>query len=352
MTLSAEQAEEVKSPETGSVVKDDYIGSALKEYKLSDAVITQLSEEYLPLTIDGLEDTEGYKVVNAARVKVKKLRVNVEKKRKELKAESLAFGKAIDGEAKRITEKLEPIEEHLVKLQADIDNEKQRIADEIIEAERKRIQNRKDSLFNAGMTFNGEVYIYSGITMSEDKLKLIDDNYFQTIVDQVQSAVIVETERLAQIAKQAEDNERIRLEQEAKAVELKAEEDRLEEQRKAIIEAERIAEIKQEEVVVHEEEKAEDTVETVIEVEETAPEEIRPEIQVDGKCTLEVHPDIKLINDFARSLSIITPPVLELPESKLILKRATDLVNEAIKVIDMAVSYKPTSSSEGFSWGQ
>ncbi|MFA6046761.1 MAG: hypothetical protein WC718_17395 [Phycisphaerales bacterium] len=84
-----------------------------EKFGLADAVIATLSAQYMPLTIAGVDDEAGFACVHAARIVVKDRRIAVEKTRKELKADALKYGQAVDAEARRITKLLEPIEEHL-----------------------------------------------------------------------------------------------------------------------------------------------------------------------------------------------------------------------------------------------
>ena len=93
---------------------------------VTNEAIANLRAEY-----EGLEatDRESHKAVVEAHRQVKGLRSAVEKKRKELKAPALEFGKAVDAEAKRITGELKAIEGPL---------EKTRKAYETAEAEQKR----------------------------------------------------------------------------------------------------------------------------------------------------------------------------------------------------------------------
>ena len=65
------------------------------------------------------------------------MRVNIEKKRKELKASSLEFGRAVDGEAKRLTSAVLEVESHLLSQRKIVEDEKERIKKEIEEIERK-----------------------------------------------------------------------------------------------------------------------------------------------------------------------------------------------------------------------
>lgn len=79
----------------------------------NDAAIAVLAERYMPLKIQGPDDAAGFEEVHTARMAVKKTRLAIEARRKELKEDALKYGKAVDGEAKRLTAQLEPIEGHL-----------------------------------------------------------------------------------------------------------------------------------------------------------------------------------------------------------------------------------------------
>jgi len=96
----------------------------------ADSAIAVMRDEYMPLTIAGLDDAAGYRRVHAARMIVKDRRIQIEKKRKELKADALEYGRKVDGEAKRLTALLEPIETHLLQEEKAIDDEKERIRNE------------------------------------------------------------------------------------------------------------------------------------------------------------------------------------------------------------------------------
>lgn len=108
-------------------MKTESINAELVKYNLTDTAIQNMSEQYMALRIDGIEDKKGYKAVHEARMIVKGKRVQVEKTRKELKSDAMKFCKTVDAEAKRITEKLSPIEEHLSSEERRIDEEKAEI---------------------------------------------------------------------------------------------------------------------------------------------------------------------------------------------------------------------------------
>ncbi len=112
----------------------------LTRFSPSDTAIAALAEEYLPLQIAGLKDVKGYAKVHHARMDCRSKRVAIEKLRKELKADALKFGRTVDGEAKRLTALLEPIETHLLGQEKVIDDEKERIRTEQL---RKKVAETK-----------------------------------------------------------------------------------------------------------------------------------------------------------------------------------------------------------------
>lgn len=145
---------EIKAPTFDELVKT--------ELTKFDAVIPKIEElkaQFLPLTIVDLYDTEGYKEVAEALKFIVKRRTSIEEKRKELKADSLAYGKAVDARAREITQMLSPIEEHLREQKENIDNELIRIENEKEAEKQLVIQNRHKSLLDVGMQLIGNEYV-------------------------------------------------------------------------------------------------------------------------------------------------------------------------------------------------
>jgi len=99
-------------------------------YSVTDSAIALMKSEYMGLVVKGIDDKEGYLICKEARTEVRNKRIEVESKRKELKADSLDFGRNVDAEAKRITDQLYVMENHL-KVQLDVtDNEIRRKKEE------------------------------------------------------------------------------------------------------------------------------------------------------------------------------------------------------------------------------
>lgn len=108
--------------------------NSLIKYNITDAAIYEMKRQCSNLAII---DNASYKAVTEAIAIVRTKRTDVEKKRKELKANALEFGKRVDAEAKRITELLLEIEEPLKNLKKEEDDKREF---EKREAERKEAE--------------------------------------------------------------------------------------------------------------------------------------------------------------------------------------------------------------------
>lgn len=135
------------------------------KYSVTDGEIARMRNEYMGLSIAGLQDKKGFDLVHRARIDVKAKRVEVEKTRKDLKADALEFGRAVDAEAKRITALLEPIENYLAQQEDAITEEVERIKREKRLAEEKRLQDRVSSL----TAFGAPIDIALLRTMSDEE---------------------------------------------------------------------------------------------------------------------------------------------------------------------------------------
>jgi len=105
------------------------------EYNMTEAGINQLRKEYDPVLIPDTETKgdEGYLIVHDKVMDIVKRRTGIEKKRKLLKSDALAWGKKVDGEAKRLTEIIEEIEKPWKDIKTELDEK------EAVEAEKARL---------------------------------------------------------------------------------------------------------------------------------------------------------------------------------------------------------------------
>jgi septal ring factor EnvC (AmiA/AmiB activator) len=194
--------------------------------------ISELSAEYMPLRVNGLDDAKGLKIVHAARMEVKNLRVSVEKRRKELKDESVKYGRQVDAAAKALTDLLAPIEDHLQAEEDAVENEKARIKAAAEEAKRLKLQKRLEDMLAYGIVFKpdwAEAMTDEAWASELKNAKTQFEIRQAEIVAQAEQqkrdaeALAAERERLASIQKQ----------QEAEAARLRAEQQKIEAEKEA-----------------------------------------------------------------------------------------------------------------------
>lgn len=204
----------------------------LVEWRKQDSAIAEMREKYLPLRIDGLDDRDGFKAVHDARMIVKNTRIAVEKKRVELKADALAYGKAVDAEAKRLTAMLEPIESHLQAEEDAVIAERDRIKREAEEAKRLALQKRLDALLECGIVGNPEATAAMSDEQFAANLATVKAAFEVRIKAETEAAEKRKAEEAALAAERARLEE-IQRQQKAEADRLAAEQRRLDDERLA-----------------------------------------------------------------------------------------------------------------------
>jgi len=131
---------------------DELISTELKKYDEIVPKVEELKREFMPLTIASIEDKEGYEQVKEALKFMVAKRHSIEDKRKELKADSLKFGRAVDERAKEIQSMISPIEQHLKEQKEKVDLELKAIQEAEERAIQERLAKRHQRLYNMGFT--------------------------------------------------------------------------------------------------------------------------------------------------------------------------------------------------------
>lgn len=140
---------------------EQLVKTELAKYDAVIPKVEELKEQFLSLKIASIEDGENYQKVKDAIKFVVSKRVEIEEKRKELKADSIAYGKAVDARAREITSMITPIEEYLKDEKARIDFEIEQIKAREEEARQQKIKQRHETLLQAGMNRIGNEYIWT-----------------------------------------------------------------------------------------------------------------------------------------------------------------------------------------------
>ncbi len=112
------------------------------ELNMTEAQLNQLAVDYDPKNIPKAKKKgdEGYLVIHERVMAITKVRGNLEKRRKELKADALEFGRNLDGTVKGYRETLESLEAPWRKVKTDIDEAVARAEAERVAAEAKRME--------------------------------------------------------------------------------------------------------------------------------------------------------------------------------------------------------------------
>ena len=311
--------------------------AAVVEYNVTDAALAKM-EGYLSLTVKGLDDKDGLKAVHNARMIVKGVRVDVEKRRKELKADALEWGRKVDSEAKRIFAKIEPIETHLTTEEEKITKEQERIKAEAERQRQETAQSRCNAMARLGMSFPFQ----QALTISDAEFDTIlteaqafhDAERARIAEEQRAAAEKEEAERkareeeAAKLAAERAEIERIRAEEDTKRkveeAKLQAEREKLEAERRKIDEAKREQE-RQAELEKARKEAAEKAAQ---EAKERAEREAKEKAEAEERAKAEaarqeaLKPDKEKLIAFAGAIPIIQFPKLNTDEARGILAEA------------------------------
>jgi len=112
-------------------------GEIAVKYEITPEQIEAKREQYAALTVD---TPAGYEAVRVAIGDCRATWVAVEKRRVELKADALSYGRRVDSVAKQLTGLLESIEEPLKLLKSTVDEERERVRAEKEAANRRQIE--------------------------------------------------------------------------------------------------------------------------------------------------------------------------------------------------------------------
>ena len=198
-------------------------------FSITDSAIAVLREKYMPLKVKGLADKSGLAAVHDARIEVKSLRVDVEKKRKELKADALEYGRKVDSEAKRITDLLTPIENHLEAEESIVAQEKERIIQEAERRKRDMIDARLKALADCECMANPATVAEMNDHTFDQLLSAGQIEFRQKQEDRAKAEVLrIATEAKAKedaskLAAERAELDKLRKDQEAEAARIRAE---------------------------------------------------------------------------------------------------------------------------------
>jgi hypothetical protein len=323
------------------------------EYNITDAAISKMSDQYMGLFINGIDDKEGFDKVHEARMVVKNHRVAVHKREQEYKDQLNAKKKEVVGEAKRIYALLEPIETHLQTEENKVIQEKERKKREKIEAEQKRVDSIRNAISEieaCGIVDPRETSAsirFIITTVVEDMP--VDESTYMEFTEEAERIKATTIQRLnaaldarlqwekEEAGRKAETErlEKIRAEQEVKEKELeekrKADEEKARKEREAIEEEKQ--KIQEEKDRIAREKLAEQEAKEKAEREAQEKAE-REKKDVQEKARQEaLKPDKEKVADFLASVKNYNVPELENPEMIEFINHAMERISSLVDLI-------------------
>lgn len=292
-------------------------------YDVNEEQIAMLAREFAGVTFD---TPKSYEQGRRAIARCRELRVAVEKRRKELKAESLEYGRKVDAVAKRYTEALESIEAPMLAAKAVVDAEKERVKREAELAERARIEaelQAKREAEEAKLRAEREA---EEQRIAEERRKL-DEERAQLEAERQKRE---ETDRVARAKADAEAKaerdqiaaERARLDEERAEIERRrVESDRAEAERQATIRAEQEAKERAERLAIEAKAREAERLEAERRIHE---EEDKARARVEA-----LRPDAEKLAAYASALVAVERPTLATEDGQAALSELVRALGEA-----------------------
>lgn len=178
-----EQLEEL-APETALIIiSDDLITKAVKAVQSQHRTeLDEFKANYNGLVITGTDDKDGYEATKRGIAEAKRIRNDIERTRKSITDPAVRFQKDVKAKADAMAAEVVPIEEHLNKQKAQIDNA-------ILEAKKAEATRRRKLLLDNGWKFDGTFYVCGVITMSPDQLEDLTEERLQKAVARGQEEI-------------------------------------------------------------------------------------------------------------------------------------------------------------------
>ncbi len=189
----------------------------LVNYDITEAAISEMANRFLPLKVESHEDQDNYKSCKEAYKFVRSKHLEIEARRKELKQDSLTFGRVVDAKAKNIFDMLEPIENHLKEQVKIVDDYKVRQREEVARIAAERMKARTDKLTTLSIMFTPEIAALNDEQFDRFFAERKADYDKQKAEQAAKDAELEELRKLKadQDAKLAAEKERLILEQQA-----------------------------------------------------------------------------------------------------------------------------------------
>lgn len=178
----------------------------IDKFSPKQAELELVANKYKNLSIDGLDDTTGYKLVDEARKDLKNKRVEIEKTGKKLRDNANQFAKGVIKLQNELIGIIIPVENDLKEKQAKVDKERERAERLVVLPERKEKLESVRAI--------GELFLFC-MPSDEDILDM-DSDAFQMFYNNRKEDYLNEKENLLEAERQKQEAEKKRQEDEKK----------------------------------------------------------------------------------------------------------------------------------------
>lgn len=208
---------------------EDKIQQGLALFNDKKSQLEALVKTGTGLKVTDINDKKALAVLSTVRKQLKAERVDIEKQGKAMRDHLTVVSKNISAKEKELIEIIEPTEKELLSEEKRVEEEKEKLRIAAEQAEKARVQARIDKL------------AAFGYSIDLNTITTIDDATFAAVVTNAEAEYNKEQERIAEEKRQQEaEAERLRQEQAAEQEKLRKEREELEALRKKQAEAQRI----------------------------------------------------------------------------------------------------------------
>lgn len=335
----------------------DYIETELQKFGINNETLTALADSYRCLTINGIDDREGFKKVVEARKVLKNKRVEIKHNGKTLRESALKFQRAVIARENELVAIIEPVEDELQAEEDRILAEKEIIRQEKEQKEAARVQSR----INALAKFNYVIDFYDAKIMPDDKFNELlihaEEEHKKELERQAEQERLrieeeqrmrqereelermrAEQERIAR--EQAEREAAIRAEQARKEAELQAEREKFEAEKRSAEEAKRREEMERQRQIELEKARKEAAEKARIEAEQKAKREAEEKAERERQVKIEAErqealkPDKVKLASLSTSIRSFQLPGVSSNEAKKLIGEVAELLTKVSDHID------------------
>jgi hypothetical protein len=309
-------------------------------YELSPADIEAKREAYASLSA---QTRNGYELVRLAIADCRSMRVEVEKRRKSLKAGVLDYGRKIDSVAAQLTDMLEELEQPLRLKKSAVDEERERVKREAEEARQKEIADKIRAEHEAQQAVFQAARDAEVARLTEERAQLEKERAALAAERAAADEVVrVERELADEARRKVEAQERAA--REIEEARMAAERRAMEEERRALAAERHAAQVARERAEAQE--RAEAEAKARVERERIAAEEARvAELErkaAEEKRLAAIRPDIDRLLDLAAAIRTLPIPDVRSIDAARVVNAASHALGE---IADGLVDYARTQVS-------